>query len=566
MVKVFYHLKENRGEYEEIMKKYIFKEKYLLAITLILTLFESFFQISLAFLLSGLVNSAMDKMKERLVFYMGISLVYLILQIFLNSLSNHLKAKYIKKTESYYRRDLYQGILKQSIRSYYKEPEGRYLSLLTNNTEDVIDSYIAGIYSMVQMVSAIIFAVISLIYIDIRMILLSIGVGIFYMILSGKLGEKLSVYKNMYYEEKGKNVVKIKELLKAFEVIRNNNLDPYALSSFNKSTEGLLEKKRIFSVKISNINAYNLVLGQGLIIAILSAVSIFVIREEIRIGELVAVAQLMSSLINPIGGLNEVVNERNSSKKLLEEQLSYINTGKMKPQSVEIQGFQRDILMKDVEFSYKERSILDGVNLCFRKGLNYAIVGESGSGKSTIGKLLLNYFDRYKGSIQIDGRKYKDLTEEALSTVISSTQQDIFMFDGTIRENITLFKEVEEEKLREVIGFIGLEKVLKDKRLGLEDYIFESGQTLSGGERQRIAIARMLMRGSPILILDEVTSALDPKTSKEILEKILGLKDKTCICITHKLYQEDRALYDEILEIKEGKVENITKRKTAEVF
>lgn len=548
------------------MKKYIFKEKYLLAITLILTLFESFFQISLAFLLSGLVNSAMDKMKERLVFYMGISLVYLILQIFLNSLSNHLKAKYIKKTESYYRRDLYQGILKQSIRSYYKEPEGRYLSLLTNNTEDVIDSYIAGIYSMVQMVSAIIFAVISLIYIDIRMILLSIGVGIFYMILSGKLGEKLSVYKNMYYEEKGKNVVKIKELLKAFEVIRNNNLDPYALSSFNKSTEGLLEKKRIFSVKISNINAYNLVLGQGLIIAILSAVSIFVIREEIRIGELVAVAQLMSSLINPIGGLNEVVNERNSSKKLLEEQLSYINTGKMKPQSVEIQGFQRDILMKDVEFSYKERSILDGVNLCFRKGLNYAIVGESGSGKSTIGKLLLNYFDRYKGSIQIDGRKYKDLTEEALSTVISSTQQDIFMFDGTIRENITLFKEVEEEKLREVIGFIGLEKVLKDKRLGLEDYIFESGQTLSGGERQRIAIARMLMRGSPILILDEVTSALDPKTSKEILEKILGLKDKTCICITHKLYQEDRALYDEILEIKEGKVENITKRKTAEVF
>ncbi|NMB14898.1 MAG: ABC transporter ATP-binding protein [Gallicola sp.] len=224
---------------------------------------------------------------------------------------------YIKKTESYYRRDLYQGILKQPLRKYYQEPEGRYLSLLTNNTEDVVDSYIAGIYDIVQMVSAVLFALVSLIYIDIRMIVLSLGVGILYLLISGKLGEKLSGYKNSYYDEIGKNVIKIKELLSAFEIIRNNKLESFADHSFNQSKEELLEKKRVFSVKISNINSYNLILGEGLIIAIISIVSILVIRDEIRIGELVAIAQLMSSLINPIGGLNEIINERNSSKELL---------------------------------------------------------------------------------------------------------------------------------------------------------------------------------------------------------------------------------------------------------
>lgn len=173
--------------------------------------------------------------------------------------------------------------------------------------------------------------------------------------------------------------------------------------------------------------------------------------------------------------------------------------------------------------------------------------------------MILNYFDHYKGKLKIDGKEYKDLSEDALSMVIFSIHQDIFLFDGTIRENITLFKEIDEEKIQEVLRCSGLYQVMQDKRLGLDDYIFECGHNLSGGEKQRIAIARMLMRESPILILDEATSSLDRGTSKEILKQILQLKDKTCICITHKLSQEDKSLYDEIVEIKEGKIEKIAK-------
>ncbi|MGO4988116.1 ABC transporter ATP-binding protein [Gallicola sp. Sow4_E12] len=541
------------------MKKYILIEKYLLFFTLFLTLMESFLQISLAFILSGLVNSAMEKGEEQLLFYLGISALYLLVQIMLNSTNNYLKGMYIKKTESYYRRDLYQGILKQPLRKYYQEPEGRYLSLLTNNTEDVVDSYIAGIYDIVQMVSAVLFALVSLIYIDIRMIVLSLGVGILYLLISGKLGEKLSGYKNSYYDEIGKNVIKIKELLSAFEIIRNNKLESFADRSFNQSKEELLEKKRVFSVKISNINSYNLILGEGLIIAIISIVSILVIRDEIRIGELVAIAQLMSSLINPIGGLNEIINERNSSKELLKEQLAFIESKKVSKGIAEIKEFQKEIVLENLEFSFQDKKILKGANMCFQKGKKYAITGESGAGKSTICKLILNYFDHYKGKLKIDGKEYKDLSEDALSMVISSIHQDIFLFDGTIRENITLFKEIDEEKIQEVLRCSGLYQVMQDKRLGLDDYIFECGHNLSGGEKQRIAIARMLMRESPILILDEATSSLDRGTSKEILKQILQLKDKTCICITHKLSQEDKSLYDEIVEIKEGKIEKIAK-------
>ncbi|MDO5649536.1 MAG: ABC transporter ATP-binding protein [Gallicola sp.] len=539
------------------MKEYLLKEKFLLGITFLFTIIESMLQVSLAFILSGLVNSAMEKDQGKVFFFVGVSVFYLCFQILLCRGNNSLKAEFVRRVEAIYRKDLFHGVIDQSIRNFYGKVQGTYLSLLTHNTEDVVDSYIGGVYDILQMVSAIIFALISLIYIDIRMLAFALFVGLIYMVASSKLGEKLCLFKNSYFEELGKNIIKIKELLAAFELIRNNNLEKFAISSYDRSKEELLKKKKNFSVKIANINLYNLVLGQTLIILILSAVSFLVIRDEIRIGDLVAIAQLLSSIINPIGGLNETINERNSSKKLLEEQLAYIHSEKEEDVGEKLKNFQDEIRLENVNFSYGEKSALENLDLSFQKGKKYAIVGESGSGKSTVFKLLMNYFDHYEGKIAIDGREYRHLSEDALCNIIASTQQDIFLFDGSIRENITLFKEIEEDKVQIAMRQSGLDKVLRNSGLKLDSEIQESGQTLSGGERQRIAIARMLLRESPILLLDEVTSSLDKKTSNEILEQILKMKDKTCICITHKLKQENIKLYDEIIELKEGKVSNI---------
>lgn len=542
------------------MTNYLMKEKFLLTICSILTVIESLMQVSLAFILSGLVNGAMEKDQEKLFLFLLISIFYLMIQLLFTKINNYLKAVYIKRIETIYRKDLFQGIIRQSIRNYYSKAQGEYLSLLTHNTEDVVDSYIAGIFGILQMISAVVFAIASLIYIDIRMIVLSLLIGVVYMIGSSKLGEKLSHYKNSYYDELSKNIIKIKEMLAAFEVIKNNDLEKFAMDSFHRSSEELLEKKKIFTVKISDVNGYNLILGQGLIIGILAAVSFLVIREEIRIGELVAVAQLMSSLINPIGGLNETMNERNSSKIILEEQLNYIQK-ETKEKGNRIKEFNEDIKLCDVRFSYENQPILKDISLKFEKGKKYAVVGESGSGKSTLFRLILNYFDHYNGSLQIDGKEYRNLPEDALFDLISATQQETFLFDGTIKENITLFKEGSPSKILEAVELSGLGKVLKKNRICLDTKIRECGQTLSGGEKQRIAIARMLFRESPILLLDEITSSLDRNTSNEILEKILKLKDKTCICITHKLKQENSELYDEIIEIRDGKIINVIKNK-----
>lgn len=538
------------------MRDYILTDKPMLMATALLTILEAAIGISLAFILSGIVNSAIAKDTNQLKIYFLLSLAYIFVQYFLGRLNNYLKGNYVKNIEERYRGQLFGSIFSQNIRQYHTRQQGEYLSLLTDDTDAVMESYVSSIFSIASTVTTAALAILSLIYIEYRIILLSLVVGIVYMWITGKLGGQLNVYKDQCYEAIHGHVVKIKELLGGYEVVKSNNLGHFVRDSFDESKEDVLEKKRIFAYQISNLNLANLLLGQGLIICILSAASLLVIGGGLLVGDLVAIAQLLSSLIVPIASLNDILNERRASKNLLKNQLDLLRTS---PKEVtieeKIRAFQKEITLRDLSFGYGEDNVLKQVNLTFEKGKKYAIVGESGSGKSTLCKLLLNYYDDYEGSIAIDGQEYRSLGENALSDLVSTTQQEIFLFDGSIKENITLFRDVDPLRLTEVIQQSGLERVLSKENLTLETEIQENGNSLSGGERQRIAIARMLLRGTGILILDEATSALDAGTAGCIMNEILQIPGLTCIVVTHKLKQENAELYDEVIQMRGGRTE-----------
>ena len=201
-----------------------------------------------------------------------------------------------------------------------------------------------------------------------------------------------------------------------------------------------------------------------------------------------------------------------------------------------------------------ERKALDNINITFDKNKKYAIVGESGSGKSTLIKLLMRYYNDYEGKISIDNLNIKNIYSSDLYKNISMIQQNIFMFDDSIKENIRLYSNHDDKDILDACKRSGLDKLLNKLPNGINSLVGENGNKLSGGEKQRIAIARALINNTQILILDESTSALDNETAYNLENSLLNLENLTLITVTHKLIKNILNRYDEIIVMKNGKI------------
>ena len=178
---------------------------------------------------------------------------------------------------------------------------------------------------------------------------------------------------------------------------------------------------------------------------------------------------------------------------------------------------------------------MEDMHMHLKKGGKYALVGPSGCGKTTLLKILLGWLPDYSGTIKFDDINAKDYTIEELQSQISYIEQDVFLFNSTIKENITLGEQFSKEKMEKTLRASAMSKDLASMPNGLETFVGEGGKKLSGGQKQRIAIARAVYCNSPIIIFDEATSALDAETEVQLLKNLKTLKDKTCILISHKM-------------------------------
>lgn len=214
---------------------------------------------------------------------------------------------------------------------------------------------------------------------------------------------------------------------------------------------------------------------------------------------------------------------------------------------------RQGISLRNVCFGYEEnKEILHDISLQFEAGKSYAIVGGSGSGKTTLLNLLMDSQTRYKGNILFDGVELRDIAPEALYGLVSVIQQNVFVFNASIKDNVSMFREFPKQELEDVIAKAHLKELLAGRG---EDYLCgENGKGLSGGEKQRISIARSLLRKSSVLLVDEATAALDAGTAHQVSDHILDLSDITRIVVTHTLEAAQMKRYDEIIVLKNGAV------------
>jgi ATP-binding cassette subfamily B protein len=267
----------------------------------------------------------------------------------------------------------------------------------------------------------------------------------------------------------------------------------------------------------------------------------FFINGELQIGEFVAFILLSNVFFRPIEKINSVIESYPKGIAGFRRYLEIIDTEpdiSDKPDAVEVSTLRGDITFQNVFFGYdKDRPVLQNISLKVKAGETIAFVGPSGAGKTTICSLLPRFYDVTGGAITIDGIDIRDMKLESLRKQIGIVQQDVFLFSGTIRENIAYGKlNAKLPEIWEAARRAHLEDLIQNLPEGMDTVIGERGVKLSGGQKQRLAIARMFLKNPPILILDEATSALDTETEAAIQQSLADLSvGRTTLVIAHRL-------------------------------
>ncbi|MFD5018179.1 ABC transporter ATP-binding protein [Paenibacillus sp. NPDC058367] len=267
----------------------------------------------------------------------------------------------------------------------------------------------------------------------------------------------------------------------------------------------------------------------------------FFINGELQIGEFVAFILLSNIFFRPIEKINAVIESYPKGIAGFKRYLEIIDTEpdiSDKPDAVEVSTLHGDITFQNVFFGYDEdRPVLQNISLKVKAGETIAFVGPSGAGKTTICSLLPRFYDVTGGAITIDGIDIRDMKLESLRKQIGIVQQDVFLFSGTIRENIAYGKlDAKLPEIWEAAQRAHLEDLIQNLPDGMDTVIGERGVKLSGGQKQRLAIARMFLKNPPILILDEATSALDTETEAAIQQSLADLSvGRTTLVIAHRL-------------------------------
>ena len=270
-------------------------------------------------------------------------------------------------------------------------------------------------------------------------------------------------------------------------------------------------------------------------------------------GAVILFVNLMNFMIEPVAELPALLAARKAARGLIVKLADALEQDETQPDGVQITPLTRELRLEDVRFSYDgETEILRGVSAVFEAGKAYAVVGASGSGKSTLLNLLTSPGMAYEGSILLDGTELRTASPESLYETVSLIQQNVFVFNASIRDNVTMFRSFPPEELAQAVRRAQLEALLAERG---EDYLCgENGSGLSGGEKQRISIARSLLKHASVLLADEATAALDAQTAHQVTDDILSLSGVTRIVVTHTLEQAALRRYDGILVLKDGRI------------
>ena len=508
--------------------------------------------IAFAYSIKIIIDSGMSQNREALTQAILIGAIVIFIYASLNFISLRLRNKLVRQIMSRYKNKVFESILDRDYREFSKEKSGKFISILTENMKKIEQDYLHQYFNISKNISLMIFSLVAMFIGNWFLTLLVIIASIIPMMISGFIGQKSASLQNSSMIADQKYLAKVKDILAGFLVIKSFNVKDAIRQDYKNESEKLDE---IYFIK-GKFDVLSNVISQlsGMIVFLVSfgGGMYLVFGGHTTIGSVTAIVQLVNFVVMPLNEIGMGMSKFREGQATLNsfevKDVIELQTGKTK------EYFDDVISFSNVDFSYPnaEEKIFNNLSLQIKKGEKIAIVGMSGSGKSTLLNLLLRFYDVTSGYISIDNQDLQAISAESLYNLMTIVQQDVYIFDDTLKANITLSQSFTEDDIKKAVQQSGLESYILENELGLQTSCGENGSNLSGGERQRLSIARALIRKTPILLLDEATSSLDNKVTTEIENSILEIQDLTVLVVTHKLNKSMLKKYNRILFMKNG--------------
>lgn len=530
-----------------MFKRILYKNKGLVIFTSLCIILSSLTMVyagySLSFLFTSVNNSENainrllnDALNVTMIWFVALALLYI---------KKIAKANLIRKIRNNLRSNIASKVVELDYEEFYMRDSGNYVSWLTSDVQQITQQSFVPFLNIIDNIATTIFALAAMIklnlYIGLSAIVLFAFISIVPQLLGKlmiKISEELSTNQEKFVEEiketiMGYNIFMLYNLFTAFVGRVNNSSNIIENINFKYS-----QKQTFVDVFVAGVN----LIGQVALVVI----TLYLALEDLApIGAVLAVGNLAGTFFSGVGASIGAIISLKASKVVFEK--FELNQNKVFPK-VNLNKFEK-IMLEDVSFSYSDTQILDKINIIFERGKKYALVGSSGSGKSTLAKILLGLLQNYSGKILLGNTELKEISPSSIYQHISYIDQNVYLFNGTIRSNITLGEVFSDNEISEALERSSLMGFVDKLPQGLDTIIKENGRNLSGGQRQRVALARAIIRKIQFVIIDEGTSAIDKENALEIERNLVEDENLTVILITHHLHNEIIDKLDSVYEI-----------------
>ena len=468
----------------------------------------------------------------------------------INILATYTKGLFLLKSLVGTKGDYIETLFKKNINEFQSENNAMYLSAMTNDMNTIEKKYLEGIYELSNSIIGFLVSFVVIASVSPVALLIGIGITLISGVLSMVVGKPLQKHEKHRSELFEGYTSYIKEVLGAFQIIKTNNLNEKIKKDFYNKSKDIQDKGYIIDKIYTYILSLQSLIMNLSIFGILMVAVFMAIRGSITAGAVILIVNNMSRVIHPLMSISEWLPKIFSVKSLFEKMDDSLRNQEDQVEIIALDGFNHNMELVNVSFSYGDNLVLEDVNMKINKSEKCLIVGPSGGGKSTVLKLLRKYFNPTRGNIFIDNNNLKDITKKSYFTNISNVEQQVFLFEDTLRNNLTLYKEYDEVEINKAIEDAGLKDFVLGLKDGIDTMIYDNGKNISGGERSRIAIARGLISKSNIIFLDEAFASLDEKVAKEIENTLINLKDITVVNVSHIIFEETKKEYDKIFVVK----------------
>lgn len=547
-------MKQNKKKSREFKRRLFYKNKMCFIASVIMTIVMSFLNLMISWLIQQIMDSMANQNMQSVVRCAWIAASVVIAYTVANAVYRAVYPRFLQRAMQQYRDYAFSRLTQKSLRSFSKEGTALYVSALTNDCTSIENNYLAATFTLIEFLFCFLGALIMMLYYSPVMLVLAVALSFLPVAVSMKAGNRLTEQEKEISKKNERFVSIVNELLSGFPVIKSFRAEAQASRLFsqrNEQAEEAKKNKRRTEQLISLLaNDAGIIAQMGIFLA---GAWLAISNKGVTAGVVIVFVQLMNYILNPISQVPLLWSNRKAAIALMEKLSDALSENVREEGREKLNGFSEKIEVKDLTYGYEPEShVLKDLDVQFDAGKSYAIVGGSGSGKSTLLNLLMGSSSNYQGEICIDGVSIKNIESESLYQLMTSVQQNVFVFNDTIRNNVTMFHEFPDKEVTLALERSGLSEFIEKRG---EDFVCgENGANLSGGERQRISIARALLRKSPILLVDEATAALDAATARAVSFSILNLVGMTRIVVTHRLEEAILRRYDKILVMKNGTI------------